>query len=88
MPVLSEKERGIFPPEFQAKYEAFKKKEDEEGLAFNQKLNDEQVVTGQGKPKETAQMGKAFSDHFKAQAAFDKELKGLREEAIKLGIAA
>lgn len=57
-------------------------------MAFNQKLNDAQVATGQGKPKETAEMGRAFSEHFKAQAAFDKELKGLKEEAIKLGIAA
>jgi len=85
--VLSEKERGIFPAGFQAKYEAFKKKEDAEGLAFNQKLNDAQEATQHGKPKEGAAMGAAFSAHFKAQKGFDAELKELRTEAIKLGIA-
>lgn len=87
VPVLTEKERGIFPAEFQAKYEAFKKKEDAEGLAFNQKLNDDQVASGQGKPKENAAMMAAFSAHFKAQKQFDAGLKELRAEAIKLGIA-
>jgi hypothetical protein len=85
--VLSEKERGIFPAEFQVKYEAFKKKEDVEGLAFNQKLNDAQEATKHGVPKEGSAMGAAFSEHFKAQKGFDAELKQLRAEALKLGIA-
>jgi len=87
VPILSEKERGIFPKEFQAKYEAFKAKEDAEGLAFNQKLNDAQEAGAHGKPKEDAVMGQAFSAHFTAQKGFEAELKALRAEAIKLGIA-
>jgi hypothetical protein len=85
--VLTEKERGIFPAEFQVKYEALKAKEDAEGLAFNQKLNDAQESSKHGQPKEGAAMGAAFSEHFKAQRNFDTELKALRAEAIKLGIA-
>jgi hypothetical protein len=88
-PVVSEKDRGVFPSEFQAKYEAFKKKEDEEGLAFNKKLNDAQDAIGHKKVdgKNEMSLMPIFGEHIQAQRAFEKELSELKQEAIKLGIA-
>src|ERR1700753_4062115 len=56
-PVVSPRERGVFPPEFQAKYEAFKKKEDAEGLAFNDKLNAAQANLKHNEVKSEANLG-------------------------------
>jgi hypothetical protein len=87
-PVVPPKERGIFPPEFQAKYEAFKKKEDAEGLAFNDKLNAAQAKLGRNEVKSEANLGPIFAEHFRATSGFEKELATLKREAIKLGVAA
>jgi hypothetical protein len=88
-PVVSEKDRGVFPPEFQAKYEAFKKKEDEEGLTFNQKLNNAQIALNHSEPgfQNSMSLMPIFGEHIKNQKGFEKELDELRAEAIKLGIA-
>ena len=86
-PVVSEKDRGIFPAAFQAKYEAFKLKEDKEALAFNDKLNKAQESLKHNEVKSEANLGPAFSEHFRNQQAMEKELKALKQEAIKLGIA-
>jgi len=86
-PVVSEKDRGIFPAEFQAKYEAFKKKEDAEGLAFNDKLNKAQDSLGHNQVKSEGNLGPAFAEHAKNQQAFQTELAALKREAQKLGIA-
>jgi len=85
-PVVSDKEKGIFPKEFQEKYDALKKKEDDEALAFNGKINKAQG-TSNAKPATEATLGKPFQEHFAAQRKFDQEAKQLRSEAIKLGIA-
>jgi len=85
--VVSDKDRGIFPPEFQAKYEAFKKKEDAEGLAFNDKLNAAQASLQHNEVKSEANLGPAFMEHAKATQQFQRELASLKAEAIKLGIA-
>jgi len=88
-PVVSEKDRGVFPTEFQAKYDAFKAKEDAEGLEFNQKLNAAQEALGhkQVDGKNEMSLMPIFGEHIKAQQGFTAELNQLRQEAIKLGIA-
>jgi len=86
-PVVSEKDRGVFPAAFQAKYDAFKKKEDQEGLAFNDKLNALQASIGHNAVKSEGNLGPAFAEHAKNQQKLASELQALRAEAIKLGIA-
>jgi len=88
-PIVSEKDRGVFPPEFQAKYDAFKAKEDEEGLSFNQKLNAAQEALGHKQVDGKSEMSlmPIFGEHIQAQRAFETEINALKQEAIKLGIA-
>jgi len=69
------------------KYDALKKKEDAEALAFNGKINQLQG-TSNAKPASEATLGKAFQEHFATQKKFDQEAQQLRAEAVKLGIAA
>jgi hypothetical protein len=79
----------VFPAEFQAKYDAFKAKEDEEGLAFNQKLNAAQEALGHKQVDMQNEMSlrPIFQEHIMAQQKFATELNALKQEAIKLGIA-
>jgi hypothetical protein len=88
-PVVSEKERGVFPAAFQAKYDAFKAKEDKEGLEFNAKLNEAQEALGhkQVDGKNEMSLMPIFGAHIQAQQGFSAELNALRQEAVKLGIA-
>jgi Auxiliary Activity family 9 (formerly GH61) len=86
-PVVSDKERGIFPPEFQAKYDALKKKWDNEGLTFGDKLNAAQANLGHDAVKSEANLGSIFAEHFSVQRKFENELAQLKKEAIALGIA-
>jgi hypothetical protein len=88
-PVVSEKDRGVFPAAFQAKYDAFKAKQDKEGLEFNSKLNAAQEALGhkQVDGKNEMSLMPIFSEHIKAQQAFTAELNALKQEAVKLGIA-
>jgi len=88
-PVVSDKERGVFPPEFQTKYEAFKKKEDDEGLSFNNKLNAGQEALGHKVVDAQNEMSlqPIFAEHIMAQQSLNRELQQLKAEAVKLGIA-
>ncbi|KAF2674415.1 hypothetical protein BT63DRAFT_435525 [Microthyrium microscopicum] len=86
-PVVSEKDRGIFPAAFQAKYEAFKKKEDDEGLYFNDKINKGQESIGHNQVKGEGNIQPAFTEHFANQRKLEAELAALRREAQQLGIA-
>jgi hypothetical protein len=86
-PVVSDLERGQFPAEFQAKYDDFKKREDEEGLTYNAKMNAAQKSDGHNAVKTEMLLGPIFQEHFQNQAKLNKELENLRAEAIKLGIA-
>jgi len=86
-PVVADKDRGIFPPAFQAKYDAFKLKEDTEALTFNDKLNAAQASLNHNAVKSEANLGPAFAEHFKNQKNMDRELQSLKQEAIKLGVA-
>jgi len=86
-PVVSDKDRGVFPAAFQAKYEAFKKKEDDEALAFNDKLNAAQDSLGHGKVKSESNLQPIFAAHFSKQREFEQEIQKLKAEAVKLGVA-
>lgn len=86
-PFVSDKDRGVFPPEFQAKYDALKKRWDEEGLKFGDKLNKAQESLGHNAVKSEANLGPAFGEHFSVQRKFESELAQLRQEALRLGIA-
>jgi hypothetical protein len=86
-PVVSDLERGQFPAEFQAKYDAFKEKEDQEGLTYNEKMNAAQKSDGHDSVRSEMLLGPIFQEHFQNQAKLNKELEGLRAEAIQLGIA-
>jgi len=86
-PVVTDKQRGAFPAEFQKKYDAFKKKEDEEGLAFNDKLNAAQASLQHSEVKSERNLQPIFAEHFKVQRQFNQELAQLKKEAVKLGVA-
>jgi hypothetical protein len=88
-PVVSAKDRGIFPEAFQAKYDAFKRREDEEGMSFNKRLNDAQAALNHKKVDMANErlLMPIFREHITAQSRLDRELATLRNEAIKLGIA-
>jgi hypothetical protein len=86
-PVVSDKDRGQFPPAFQKKYDAFKLEEDQEALAFNDKLNAAQASLGHNAVKSEANLGPAFSEHFRKAKQMDRELSSLKREAVSLGIA-
>jgi hypothetical protein len=88
-PVVSEAQRGVFPAQFQVKYDAFKKKLDAEALSFNNKLNAKQEALGHKEVDFANSMSlmPVFAEHRSAQAAFDKELVELKKEAVALGIA-
>jgi hypothetical protein len=75
-PVLTKEERGFFPPEFQAKYDAFKSKEDKYAEASADSFN------GVGKL--------SFAENMRTrgplQAQLKKEQEELRQLGIKMGI--
>jgi hypothetical protein len=88
-PKVSKKDRGVFPKEFQAKYDSFKKRFDEEALSFNKKLNDKQEALQHKEVDFINSMSlmPVFQEHRQAQTVFNKELVELKKEAVKLGIA-
>lgn len=89
-PQRTEQERGVFPADFQIKYEAFKKKTEAEALLYIQRLNDEQEAIKHGKPgklEDNSVIVAAMKEHGKAQREFEIELQQLKAEAVRLGIA-
>lgn len=90
-PVVSPTDRGIFPDAgFQAKYEAFKKKQDAEGMEFIRKLNDAQIQYGHNQyTAESEQLlVPYFKEHYAALNASQPEIQQLREEGVKIGVLA
>jgi hypothetical protein len=88
-PVVADLDRGMFPAAFEVKYDAFKKKEDDEALSFNEKLNQAQADLKHKKVDRDneAKLFPIFNEHIKAEQQMQKELQELRKEAIQLGIA-
>ena len=87
-PEVSIKETGQFPAEFQAKYEAFKKKDIEAQTKAYNFFN--KAVPGGNSLPGLSNMGDAttffpnfIADYFK----IEKEKEELKAEAVKLGIA-
>jgi len=86
-PIVADKDRGIFPPAFQAKYDALKKKWDAEGLTFGENLNKAQDSLGHDKVKSEANLGPIFGKHFATQRQLDQEVAVLKREGQSLGVA-
>jgi hypothetical protein len=90
-PVVSAQERGLFPPEFQSKYVAYKAKLDKYSSATATMVN--KVVPGGKGGKATAKGGdmktlqEFYMKHYAEGPKLDQEFETLREEAIKLGVA-
>ena len=76
-PVVQAKDTGAFPPEFEAKYAAYKYKND----LWANSAHD--FVNGADRSKGI----NFFSTHLSEQQALQNELKVLKAEAVALGIA-
>lgn len=88
-PTRTDAERGLFPPEFQAKYEAFRKITEAEALLYIQRLNNEQEMVRHGKPgrlEDNAVIVAAMKEHGKAQKEIEVQLQQLKAEGIKMGV--
>jgi hypothetical protein len=90
-PIVSNKERGLFPPEFQVKYDAYKAKLDKHSGSTSQMVNS--VVPGGYKgaasaqsPADAAKLMSFYTQHFKDEQEIDKEFQALKAEAKKMGI--
>jgi hypothetical protein len=86
-PIVSDKERGIFPSAFQAKYDALKKRWDAEALTFGDNLNKAQANLGHDAVKSEANLGPIFAKHFSSQRQLESELAQLKREGVNLGVA-
>ena len=89
-PVVSDKDRGLFPPEFQAKYDAYKKKLDTYSGQTAKMVNE--VVPG-GKEqiwnapaKDSSKLMGFYMNHYADGPKLDKEFETLKKEAINFGI--
>lgn len=81
-PKVSPEETGAFPPAFEAKYVAYKAKQD----VYAREMND--MVNGvKPKSKPNINMMDFITQHSKDTVALEAELKVLRQEAVQLGIA-
>ncbi|KAF2405581.1 hypothetical protein EJ06DRAFT_526096 [Trichodelitschia bisporula] len=85
-PKVEPKDTGLFPPAFQAKYEAYKAKEDEYAIASSNMVNGVDP-TGKEMAKGSASIATYFQGRTKVQAALKEEYKNLLAEAKALGIA-
>lgn len=88
-PVVADADRGIFPDAaFQAKYEAFKKRADAEGMQFIKKLND--VQKEYGHRQYTAESEKAldpiFLEQFANLRSYEPVVAQLRQEGVRIGV--
>lgn len=84
---VSDKDRGIFPTAYQAKYDAFKKRWDEEALVFGDNLNKAQASLGHNAVRSEGNLGPIFAKHFSQQRKLESELAQLKREGVSLGVA-
>ncbi|QDS67420.1 hypothetical protein FKW77_000014 [Venturia effusa] len=91
-PVVPREATGVFPGEFQKKYEAYKAKQDKFALEANDKFNELNAphgIANAGNFVSTAtSFGSFLMKHNQESKELENELQTLRREAIKLGIAA
>ncbi|KAF1981995.1 lytic polysaccharide monooxygenase [Aulographum hederae CBS 113979] len=86
-PVVYVKDTGIFPEEFQKKYEAIKEKEDAYSLAANDKFNSLNNP-GPGQPRgDMTEFATFLAGHVKEGEKLQQELEALKKEAVELGLA-
>jgi hypothetical protein len=87
---VSDKDIGLFPPEFQAKYQAYKDKLDKHSLATSLKVN--KAVPGGDGGSDSPALGdipdvlKFYKKHGEDTKVLDKEFEILKAEAVKMGI--
>jgi hypothetical protein len=84
-PVVSDKDRGLFPPEFQAKYADYKRRHDEHATNANSFFNGGK--TKDGKTNSGLDAASFLVGNFQAYNKLQAEGEELRKEAIKLGVA-
>jgi hypothetical protein len=83
--------RGLFPSEFQVKYEAYKSRLDKFGLQTSQTVN-QYVPGGKGGAsnpkgfKDSLELDSLYYRHGQEQKDVDKEFEDLMKEAVKMGI--
>jgi hypothetical protein len=90
-PVVSEKDRGLFPAEFQVKYDAYKAKLDKHSGSTAKMVN--KLVPGGYKgassastPSDASKLQTFYSQHAKDEVQMDKEFQQLKVEARNMGI--
>jgi len=66
-----------------SQHQAFKNKEDEEGLNSNEKCNKLQTSIDHSEVKNEGNLAPPFTEHFQNQRALEKKLTALKQEAIK-----
>lgn len=90
-PVVALKDTGVFPGEFQKKYDVYKVKQDKYALEALDKFNElnapNGVANSGGYFSTATNFGSFLKKHNEEGKELEKELQVLREEAIKLGIA-
>jgi hypothetical protein len=84
-PVISAKDTGQFPPEFEAKYEAFKKMDNDAANKAYKFFNDKDP-----KGKSFPPVGDLLTfvpEQLSDQMKIQKQIAELKTEAVKLGLA-
>jgi hypothetical protein len=84
-PVVSAKDTGAFPPEFEAKYAAFKKKDND---VANKAFNFFNAKDPKGKTfPPIGELATFVPEQLAEQADLMKDMNALKAEAVKLGLA-
>lgn len=90
-PVVAREATGVFPDEFQKKYDVYKAKQDKFALEANDKFNElnapKGVANAGGFVSTATSFGSFLKKHNEEGKELEKELQVLRQEAIQLGIA-
>ncbi|KAE9964542.1 hypothetical protein EG328_010369 [Venturia inaequalis] len=90
-PVVAREATGVFPDEFQKKYDIYKAKQDKFALEANDKSNElnapKGVANAGGFVSTATSFGSFLKKHNQEGKELEKELQVLRQEAIQLGIA-
>jgi hypothetical protein len=82
-PVVSDKDRGLFPPVFQAKYDDYKRRQDEHATNANSFFNkDNGKINGN-----LMEVATFLKSNFEKYQKLGAELDDLKKEAIRLGVA-
>jgi hypothetical protein len=91
-PVVSGAERGLFPAEFQVKYDAYKAKLDnysgQTALMVNKLVPGGKTGIANAKGADSKTLQDFYKNHYAEGPKIDAEFEPLRQEAIKLHLVA